>query len=173
MRGYFGVGVECMKNEVNYGTLYRTAYILGASFLFLIGKRFQQQASDTPKSWQHIPLFKYSEFHEFYQNLPHDCMLIGIELDDRATPLERFCHPRRACYLLGAEDHGLKADTARRCHRLVKLRGEISMNVSVAGSIVLHHRVCQLAPLLNGTAAKHRITSPCRSLTHIPCGTSA
>jgi len=147
MRGYFGVGIEHGKNSMNYGTLYRTAQILGVGFLFVIGRRFKRQCSDTMKSWRHIPVFSYETFNDFYENLPHDCRLIGIELDSKASPLEHFQHPERAIYLLGAEDHGLTAEALRRCHKLVKLRGEHSMNVSVAGSIVLYHRACQLAPL--------------------------
>jgi len=149
MGGYFGIGAECMKNTLNYGTLFRTAQILGASFIFLIGKRFRNQCSDTLKSWRHIPVFSYDTFDEFYGNLPYGCRLVGVELDNRATPLERFTHPQRACYLLGAEDHGLTAEAMRRCHALLKLRGEHSMNVAVAGSIVLYHRAMCLSPLEN------------------------
>jgi tRNA G18 (ribose-2'-O)-methylase SpoU len=146
-RGYFGIGIQCCKTAVNYGTLYRTANLLGTSFLFLIGKRFSRQSSDTMASWRHIPLMQYDTFDDFYKNLPYDCQLIGVELSDDATPLETFEHPQRACYLLGAEDHGLTTEAVRRCHRLIVLRGEHSMNVAVAGSIVLYHRSMQLAPL--------------------------
>jgi len=147
MIGYFGIGVECMKNRLNYGTLFRTAQILGANFLFLIGNRFRKQCSDTLKSWRHIPVFTYDTFDEFYKNMPYDCRLIGIELDDRAIPMEQFKHPQRACYLLGAEDHGLTKGAIQGCHILLKLRGAYSMNVSVAGSIVLYHRTMCLSPI--------------------------
>lgn len=154
-RGYFGIGIECCKNVLNYGTLFRTAQILEANFLFLIGRRFRNQCSDTMKSWRHIPVYSYDCFDDFYKNLPHDCRLIGIELDNTATPLEQYTHPERACYLLGAEDHGLTVEARRRCHSLLILRGDHSMNVSVAGSIVLYHRVTQLSPLDN---MEHKIT---------------
>ena len=147
MSGFFGVGIEHGKNRTNYGTLYRTAFLMGASFLFIIGKRFRKQCSDTVKSWRTIPTFSYETFDEFYRNLPHDCMLVGIELDESAVPLEKFEHPKRACYLLGAEDHGLTSIAVKKCHKLIQLRGEYSMNVSVAGSIVLYHRACQLSPI--------------------------
>ena len=41
--------------------------------------------------------------------MPHDCPLVGVELDDRSIPIENFAHPKRVVYLLGAEDHGLIA----------------------------------------------------------------
>jgi tRNA G18 (ribose-2'-O)-methylase SpoU len=147
MRGYFGIGIECCKTSMNYGSLYRTAQLLQANFLFIIGKRFRKQCSDTLKSWRHIPVFQYADFSEFYRNLPYDCRLVGVELDNRAIPLEQYSHPQRACYLLGAEDYGLTSEAMQNCHEFVKLRGEQSMNVAVAGSIVLYHRAIQMSPL--------------------------
>ena len=71
-RGYFGVGILHGKNVLNFGTLFRTAQILQADFLFTIGKRFERQASDTMKSWRHIPVFEYKNFDEFKEHLPYD-----------------------------------------------------------------------------------------------------
>ena len=103
MTGYFGIGIECCKTEFNYGTLLRTANIFGASFLFLIGKRFVKQSSDTLSSHCSIPTYTYDTFNSFYENLPYDCRLVGVELTDKAVPLEDFKHPNRACYLLGVD----------------------------------------------------------------------
>jgi tRNA G18 (ribose-2'-O)-methylase SpoU len=144
MSDYFGVGIECCKTEVNYGSLYRTAHILGASFVFMIGQRFKKQSSDTSKSWLNLPVYSYESFKDFYKNLPYGCQLIGVELDNKAIALESFNHPKRACYLLGAEDHGLSKDALSNCHELIKLRGNWSMNVAIAGSIVIYHRIMQL-----------------------------
>jgi tRNA (guanosine-2'-O-)-methyltransferase len=44
MRGYYGIGIENVKTAENVGTLWRSAYILGASFIFTIGKRYKKQA---------------------------------------------------------------------------------------------------------------------------------
>ena len=55
-KGYYGIGVMNMKTSENYGTLYRTAQILNADFIFIIGARFKMQASDTMNSSKHIPL---------------------------------------------------------------------------------------------------------------------
>ena len=46
-RGFFGVGIENTKTHQNIGTLWRSASIMGASFMFTIGKRYKKQASDT------------------------------------------------------------------------------------------------------------------------------
>lgn len=81
-------------------------------------------------------------FDDFYANLPHDCQLVGVELDDAAVSLTTFHHPQRCVYLLGAEDHGIPRKIIERCHRTVMIPTvrEWSMNVSVAGSLVLFDR---------------------------------
>ena len=139
--GYFGIGIENGKKAVNYGTLFRTALILGANLVYIIGARFQKQSSDTTKSWRHIPTYEYTSFEDFNTHRPHGCLLIGVELCDTSTPLKDFKHPKRACYLLGAEDHGLSKSAMNLCQELVVLPGKESLNVSVAGSIVLYDRI--------------------------------
>lgn len=144
-RGYFGIGIENGKTKENVGTLWRTAHLLGASFIFTIGDRYKHQASDTTKAWKHVPFFQYDSFDHFLQSVPRDCQLIGVELDERAKPLKTFEHPERCVYLLGAEDWGLSKEAIARCHELVVLPGEFSMNVAAAGSIVLYDRFSKAA----------------------------
>lgn len=144
-RGFFAVGVQGCKTEVNVGTLWRTAAILGASFVFTVGRRYKNQPSDTVKAWRHIPLFDFVDLDDLHDHLPYSTKLIGVELDERATSLQQFHHPDRACYLLGAEDHGLSRKTLTRCVEIVQLQGQHSLNVAVAGSIVIHDRVTRRA----------------------------
>ena len=143
MRGYFGIGIENGKFEQNIGTLFRSALILGASFIFIIGRRYKYQCTDTTKSTKHLPSYHYLDFEDFYNHLPYDCQLIGVELDNRATKLTSFQHPERCIYLLGAEDHGLTKEALQSCHKLVRIPGDISLNVSVAGSIVMYDRLAK------------------------------
>ena len=143
-KGYFGIGCINMKTHYNYGSLFRTAQILDADFLFIIGSRFKRQPSDCFKSWRHMPVFEYESFEDFNNHRPYDCRLIGIELTDTAIPLKEFKHPKRACYLLGAEDNGLTKEAIQGCQDIVILPGEQSLNVSVAGSIVLYDRISKL-----------------------------
>jgi tRNA G18 (ribose-2'-O)-methylase SpoU len=139
--GYFGIGCMGMKTSHNYGSLFRTAQVFGADFIFLIGCRFKQQATDTMKSWRHMPLFNYESFGDFNIHRPFDCRLIGIEMNPIATPIKNFVHPKQACYLLGAEDNGLTNEAMKACQNVIYLPGERSLNVAVAGSIVLFDRV--------------------------------
>lgn len=143
MRGYYGVGIYHTKTETNVGTLWRSAYQLGAAFVFTIGKRYVPQASDTTKTWRSIPLFHYADWEAFQANRPYDTPLIGVEMGGH--PLEGFYHPPRAIYLLGAEDHGLPPEIIARCQSIVSLDSirQPSFNVAVAGSLVLYHRFVQ------------------------------
>lgn len=140
MRGFYGVGIYHPKTSMNVGTLWRTANLLDAAFIFTIGPRYKKQASDTMKTSRHIPLYNYANIQDLIDHLPDSCPLVAVELDKRAVNLKDFQHPERACYLLGAEDHGLPQPVLDKCHHLIKLDGEFSMNVAVAGSIVLYHR---------------------------------
>lgn len=144
-RGYFGIGCLNMKSSMNYGSLFRTAQVFGADFIFLIGARFKIQATDTMKSWKHMPLFEYKDFRDFNDHRPYDCQLIGIELMNGATPLSEFKHPERACYLLGAEDNGLTKEAIQKTQELIVLPGDHSLNVAVAGSIVMYDRITKLS----------------------------
>lgn len=139
-RGYFGIGIENTKSELNVGTLWRSASIMGANFIFTIGRRYKKQSSDTMKSWKHIPLYGYETFDEFYKTMPHDCLLTGIEISDKSISIIEFKHPERCIYLLGAEDNGLSNESIEKCHRIVQLPGQYCMNVAVAGSIVMYDR---------------------------------
>lgn len=142
-RGYFGIGMENHKTPPNLGTLWRSAFNYDAAFLFTIHKRYKEQASDTCKAWKHVPLQNYEDFAAFDSALPVGCDVIGIELHDRSTPLKRFVHPERAVYLLGAEDHGLSPEALQRCDRLIQIESKMCLNVAVAGSIVMWHRMQQ------------------------------
>jgi len=140
-RGYFEIGVYHAKTETNIGTLWRSAYQLGAAGIFTIGRRYEKQSSDTPKTWRHIPLRHFATLGDMLANRPHGCEIVGVEMGGK--PLAEFVHPERAVYLLGAEDHGLPPDVLKLCNRRVALESvnTPSFNVAVAGSIVAYDRV--------------------------------
>ena len=139
-RGFFGIGIFHGKTEENIGTLWRSANILGADFIFTIGKRYSKQCTDTMNTPRHIPLWHFDDWDDMFHHVPYDCPVVAIELDDRSIPLERFVHPERCIYLLGAEDHGLPNEIMDRCYATVQLLGDTCMNVSTAGSIVMYDR---------------------------------
>ena len=139
-RGYFGIGIFHGKTETNIGTLWRSAAILGADFIFTIGRRYKQQCSDTMKAPRHIPLYNYKDYDDFFAHIPYNCPVVAVELADNSIPLEKYIHPERCIYLLGAEDYGLPESVLNRCRETVQLIGNYCMNVATAGSIVMYDR---------------------------------
>jgi len=144
--GFFAVGVYHGKNDINIGTLLRSAHAFGAAFVFTVGQRYSKQASDVGKAWKSIPVMRFTDIDDLVNHLPFSCQLIGVELSEKATLLGQFRHPERAAYLLGAEDHGLSPDVMDRCHRLIEIEGATScLNVATAGSIVMYDRARDVA----------------------------
>ncbi len=137
---FFGIGILHGKTPENLGVLWRTAQNMGASFIFTIGKRYAHQASDTHNAVKCLPYYHYKDFEDFYAHLPKGVRIVGVEKDERAVNLETFKHPKRCVYLLGAEDHGLTQEALNRSHFLVQFPSIYSLNVAVAGSIVLYDR---------------------------------
>lgn len=120
----------------------RSALSMGADFAFTIGRRYRRQSGDTANSAAHIPIYHYLTINDLVKHLPLGCQLIGIELAPNAYQLTNYVHPERACYLLGAEDHGLTKQVLSQCHHIITIPGATNcLNVSVAGSIVLYDRI--------------------------------
>ena len=140
MRGYFGIGVYRPRCEENIGTLWRSAYQLGASYIFTVGARYKRQRSDTVGCSRHVPMFHYGSFDDLVSHLPVEATLVALEHGGGA--LVDFKHPQRAVYLLGAEDDGLPGEVLARVKHVVTIPAvrTISFNVAMAGSICLYDR---------------------------------
>lgn len=141
MRGFFEIGIYRGKTPSNVGTLWRSAYQMGASGIFTVGRRYPQQSSDTVKAFRHIPCREFADFEMLHSTLPYACQLVAIEMGGK--PLANFVHPESAMYLLGAEDHGISPAILALCHHIVSLPAmrTPSYNVAVAGSLVMFDRL--------------------------------
>ena len=148
--GYFGIGILNAENEQNIGTLWRSAYILGASFIFTIGAKYKKQSTDVVKAWSKIPLYSYIDFDDFYSHIPHDCKVVAVEMDERAMDICEYEHPLRCIYLLGCESAGMGKNVMDRCHDKIFLPGHYSLNVAVAGSVVIYDRYSKIGGALPG-----------------------
>jgi tRNA G18 (ribose-2'-O)-methylase SpoU len=142
--GYFEIGVYYALRSTNIGTLWRSAYQLGAAGIFTINQRYQRQPSDTARTEFRIPLRHYPDMDAFLAARPVGAVLVGVELGGQ--PLGGFAHPRRAIYLLGSEDFGLPPRVLAQCNAVISIEAihSQSYNVAVAGSLVMYHRLLQL-----------------------------
>lgn len=151
--GFFGIGIYHPEQQENLGSLWRSAYILGASFIFTIGKnKFVKESSDVTHAWNKIPLYTHTDFDGFYDALPYSTQLIGVEMHEDAIAVNHFEHPHRAVYLLGCESSGLPSKVINRCHKLVSLPGNFSLNVATAGAVLLYDRITKIPALLPARA---------------------
>ncbi|HGX92616.1 MAG TPA: TrmH family RNA methyltransferase [Candidatus Tenderia sp.] len=141
--GFYGIGIHNLVHDANIGTLWRSGYILGAAFIFTVGRPYRQQRGDVTHAWSKIPLYHYDDIDDLKKHLPHATRLIGVEMSEKACAIEHYNHPDRAIYLLGNEKSGLPRPVTDACHELIQLPGEFSLNVSVAGSLVLYDRVAK------------------------------
>lgn len=160
MRGYFGIGVEGVSKPMNVGSLFRTAHAFGASFLFTVDAQYARdegELADTSRSAQSVP------FHEFDSvaaiRLPRDCTLVGVEIADDAELLPSFRHPRCAAYVLGPERGSLSPALVAACAQVVKIPTRFSINLAIAGAIVMYDRLISLGrfaarPVAEGGAAE-------------------
>jgi tRNA G18 (ribose-2'-O)-methylase SpoU len=158
MRGYFGVGVDGISKAMNLGNLMRISHAFGASFFFTIDVRVKlaDAQSDTSRSHGQVPFYSFSNAAEL--RLPRGCDLVGIEITEDAVELPRFRHPTRAAYIFGGERSSLSSGVLARCSHVVKIPTRFSINVGMAGAIVLYDRLISMAgyarPLAPGRAAE-------------------
>ena len=141
MRGYFAVGVDGISKPMNLGNLLRIAHAFGASFFFSVAGRVKlaDAMSDTSDAAGHLPLYQFASVDEF--KLPQGCTLVGIEITEDAIVLPSFRHPLRAAYVFGAERLSLSPEMLARCAHVVKIPTRFSINVGMAGAIVLYDRL--------------------------------
>lgn len=145
-KGYFGIGAERISKPLNLGNLIRSAHAFGASFVFTIGvhPKALDFSSDTSNTLSRIPYYHWETEKEMC--LPGDCRLVGIEIMDESTDLPSFRHPMKAAYVLGPELGVLSPALIARCDHLVRIPTQFSINVAMAGAIVMYDRVKTLGP---------------------------
>jgi tRNA G18 (ribose-2'-O)-methylase SpoU len=143
-RGYFGIGAEGASKSANVGALLRTGHAFGAAFCFTIGTGWDARAgrtADTADTPLHVPMWRYAAVSEL--SLPRGCALVGVERVDDAVDLPSFRHPLNAAYVLGPERAGLSPALLARCDHVVKIPTRFSLNLAVAGALVLYDRLLQ------------------------------
>ncbi|MGE0734384.1 MAG: RNA methyltransferase [Alphaproteobacteria bacterium] len=156
MRGYFGIGVEGLSKPMNAGSLFRTAHAFGAAFVFTIDAAYKRQIgrrADTSDTTSQVPLHEFATLAEF--RLPKGCVLVGVEIVPDAIDLPSFHHPHAAAYVLGAERSSLSPELLARCAHVVKIPTKFSLNVALAGALVMYDRLKSLGnyparPLMPG-----------------------
>jgi tRNA G18 (ribose-2'-O)-methylase SpoU len=139
--GFFEIGIVSPKTETNVGGLFRSAYQLGAAGVFVVGRRYERMSSDTYNTPNQIPLRQFLTFDDFLAARPFAAPLVVVE--QGGVPLHRAKHPRRAVYVLGAEDNGVPRAVLDRADEVISIESvrANSFNVAVAGALVMYDRL--------------------------------
>jgi tRNA G18 (ribose-2'-O)-methylase SpoU len=129
---------------MNLGNLVRIAHAFDASFFFSVAPRLKlsDANSDTSRAQGALPFYAFERPEDF--RLPLGCRLVGVEITDDAVELPRFRHPACAAYVFGAERYSLSPQMLSLCEFVVKIPTRFSINVGMAGAIVLYDRLVNL-----------------------------
>ena len=163
MRGYFGIGVECVSKPMNVGSLFRSAHAFGASFVFTIDAQYNTRSGgkvDTSDAINHMPFYSFPDPGSMI--VPNRCELVGIELVDDAADLPSFRHPLQAAYILGPERGNLSSLMLKRCNYTVKIPTKFCINVGIAGAVTMYDRLISLGKF------SRRPVSPSGPLEKLP-----
>lgn len=146
-----------IRSHYNVGALFRTADGAGVDKIFLAGitpapiDRFGRKVDEIAKTAlgaeEVIPWSgaKMEDLEGLLQSLKAEgFVVVAVEQDKRAISLKDWVEPESVVYVLGSETEGLAPTVLDLCDTILEipmLGQKESLNVSVAGSIVLYHGV--------------------------------
>lgn len=145
MRGFFGIGVEGVGNAANVGSLFRSAHAFGAAFVFTVAADYTRRkgrAADTSDTPGELPFYDMPDVESLI--LPQGVRLVGVEITEDAHELPSFRHPPQAAYVLGRERGSLTPAMIERCEAVVKIPTRFSLNLAIAGTLVMYDRLISL-----------------------------
>lgn len=131
-----------IAKRYNFGMLIRSANAFGVTELIVVGrKRFNTfGAQGTRRSVRYVHLYTLKEAHAYLKDL--GSLICGVEIEPAALPIESHPFAERTAFMMGNEGTGLSEVQKSYCDRFVYIRQHghgASLNVNVAGAIVLHH----------------------------------
>lgn len=139
--------LDHVQDPQNIGTLLRTAAVVGVHGVLMPSRRAPgitpAVVNASSGATEHLQIALVSNIAQTILTLQQEQIwVVGIEDDPRAAVFDQVDLDRALALVAGAEDQGLARLTRERCDFLVRLpmRGAIaSLNVAVAGSILLYH----------------------------------
>jgi hypothetical protein len=147
--GFFGIGIYRGRRAESLSVLWRSAFQMGASFVFTIGARHGSvmESEDCQIAFRTIPMWRFDTWDDFVKSAPFAAPIVALEMG--GTPLENFSHPPCCIYLLGSEEDGLPKEVVQSTPHVVEIptvRAR-SFSIAAAGSIVLYDRLSKLRTL--------------------------
>ena len=113
---YFGIGMVGETRDAHHGTLLRSSYQYGTSFIARwSGKhtKHTMRDTDTTKAWCYIPVFSYPSVEKLTKCAPYSCPWVACVDAPGGTPLKDFKHPS-LLYLFPGDDKGAIEEYANK-----------------------------------------------------------
>jgi tRNA G18 (ribose-2'-O)-methylase SpoU len=137
-----------ITKEHNVGSLVRTAHAVAAEEVVLVGERdWNVEAARTAELFTTVT--QVPDLDSFRRHLrSREWNLVAVELDPRSVNLFEAEYPERPCFLLGAELGGVPPELLEEAQLVVQIPqwGLVpSLNLAVAGSIVLYDHLSKLS----------------------------
>ena len=136
-RGFAAIGLFNPKTPNNVGSVLRAAHCYGTAFVAKTGRRYENSATDTMKSYRHLPLLQVADLFDV---IPRDCVPVAVDLVDGARDLTAYTHPERAYYIFGPEDGTLGRQILSRCRDRIFVPTAFCMNLAACVNVVLYDR---------------------------------
>lgn len=136
--GHFGICLVYPVYDENIGGVLRAAYCFGASYIWIVGKKYRGCKTDTVGGIRHIPIFRCLTFDEVV--IPYNTIPIAVEITDSSTNLEEAYHPDRALYIFGPEVGSLSQKVLDRCIQVCRIRTKSCLNLAAAVNVVSYDR---------------------------------
>ena len=145
-RGFTSIALINPQKPVNFGGCLRSLGCFGGDLIYLVGARYQKQASDTLHTTRHIPTIHVPDADKLLEVLPQHAIPIAVEFDATATPLHQFSHPESAVYLFGPENGSLSPALRAKCHASLFIPTLYCLNLCMAVTLVLYDRFMRTIP---------------------------
>lgn len=145
--------LENIRSAYNVGAIFRTADATGVNKIFLIGytpspiDRFGRPQKEISKTSlgasEEIPWEHFNKTSDIIPKLKDEGVkIVAVEQTTRSVSLSEFKVPEKVAYILGNEIDGVEKETLDMADSAIEipmLGRKESLNVSVAGGVVLYH----------------------------------
>ena len=139
----------------NFGALLRTAEAVGVRYIIVPKDRSAQVTAITAKASagavHHVNIVRVTNLRRTILELKkRDFWVVGLDANSRECIYDK-AYPTRLVIVLGSEEKGIRPINSRECDFLVSIPmvGKIrSLNVAVAGAVVLYELLRQSRPNL-------------------------
>mmetsp|Transcript_44957 Transcript_44957/g.106764 ORF Transcript_44957/g.106764 Transcript_44957/m.106764 type:complete len:241 (+) Transcript_44957:54-776(+) len=156
-----------VSKRQNFGTLLRSATAFGVSEVFVVGAK-KLSTHGNQGTTTHVTLTHFDTLEAAKSGLAsRGIRLCGVEIVDSALPVHSHPFQGPTCFMLGNEGEGMTAKQQAICDFFVYIPqhsgATASLNVAVAGAIVLHHFALWAGMLEQPRQGEKFVTEPGRS----------